>query len=460
MLSEKNLHPYQQEGVKFILQHDKAGLFLDCGLGKTVTTLTAIKKLMYEDLSISRCLIVAPKRVCETVWAEEAERWEHLSCLTFSKVIGEEKKRIKALKEEADIYIISRDNIIWFCNYARTKMKEGFMFDALIIDESSSFKSTSAKRFKEFKKFIPFFQRIIILTGTPAPNGYMDLWPQLYFLDEGERLGRTITAYRTTFFHPVVMVGNVVYKYGINDGAEAVINNRIKDICMSMKAEDYLTLPEYINNVIHVKLTPELKAEYKDFEREKIMELKEYEGNATIIAASSAAAAINKLMQFANGSVYDEYKDAHQIHDLKLEALKELIESLNGEPALIAYSFQFDKDKIKSVLREYHPRELKTKQDVEDWNNGKIQVLIAHPASVGHGLNLQRGGHNIIWYGLTWSLELYIQFNARLYRQGQQSKSVFIHHIITDGTFDEKAYAALQAKESVQTAFLNCLKQK
>jgi SNF2 family DNA or RNA helicase len=288
----------------------------------------------------------------------------------------------------------------------------------------------------------------------------MDLWPQLYFLDEGERLGRTITAYRTTFFHPVVMVGNVVYKYGINDGAEAVINNRIKDICMSMKAEDYLTLPEYINNVIHVKLTPELKAEYKDFEREKIMELKEYEGNATIIAASSAAAAINKLMQFANGSVYDEYKDAHQIHDLKLEALKELIESLNGEPALIAYSFQFDKDKIKSVLREYHPRELKTKQDVEDWNDGKIQVLIAHPASVGHGLNLQRGGHNIIWYGLTWSLELYIQFNARLYRQGQQSKSVFIHHIITDGTFDEKAYAALQAKESVQTAFLNCLKQK
>jgi SNF2 family DNA or RNA helicase len=377
--------------------------------------------------------------------------------------MGDEKKRIKALKKEADIYIISRDYVIWLCKLlmiAVFKQNKRFPFDCLVIDESSSFKNQAAKRFRQMIKFIPRFKRVVILTGTPAPNGYMDLWSQIYFLDEGERLGKNITSYRTTFFHPIIVVGNVVYKYGLNDGADKVINNRIKDICMSMKAEDYLTLPDYINNVIHVKLSPELKAEYKEFEREKILELNDYEGNESIIAVSSAAAVMNKLMQFANGSVYDEYKEVHQIHDLKLEALKELIESLNGEPALIAYSFQFDREKIKSVLREYKPRELKGKQDVDDWNNGKIQVLIAHPASVGHGLNLQRGGHNIVWYGLTWSLELYVQFNARLYRQGQQAKSVFIHHIITDGTFDEKAYAALQAKESVQSAFLGMLKQK
>lgn len=453
MLSKSDLHNYQLYGYKHILSHPYCGLFLDMGLGKTVTTLTAIQELMYYDLEIRNCLIIAPKRVAETVWSDEIDKWEHLKMLSISKIIGTEKKRIEAIKRKADIYIISRDNVAWLCAYWGGKR---LPYDMLVIDELSSFKSYKSLRFKSLRKARPYFKRVVGLTGTPAPNGLIDLWPQMFLIDRGERLERTITRYREKYFREGRKNGNIVYKYELLGGSEQQIHDAIKDICVSMKGEDYLDMPDRVDNFIHLHLTPELQKQYNDFEKEHVLEL----ANSSDISVLNAASLSNKLLQFANGAIYDENREVHEVHKLKIEALEDIIEEANGNSVLVAWSYQHDRDRIMSGLSKYKPRELKTEQDIRDWNAGKIQVLLAHPASVGHGLNLQKGGHIIVWFGLPWSLELYQQFNARLLRQGQTEASVIIHHLVMHDTHDTDVVRALSSKERKQNDLLDSIKAR
>lgn len=453
MLSKSDLHSYQLYGYKHILSHPYCGLFLDMGLGKTVTTLTAIQELMYYDLEIRNCLIIAPKRVAETVWSDEIDKWEHLKMLSISKIIGTEKKRIEAIKRKADIYIISRDNVAWLCAYWGG---ERLPYDMLVIDELSSFKSYKSLRFKSLRKARPYFKRVVGLTGTPAPNGLIDLWPQMFLIDRGERLERTITRYREKYFREGRKNGNIVYKYELLGGSEQQIHDAIKDICVSMKGEDYLDMPDRVDNFIHLHLTPELQKQYNDFEKEHVLEL----ANSSDISVLNAASLSNKLLQFANGAIYDENREVHEVHKLKIEALEDIIEEANGNSVLVAWSYQHDRDRIMSGLSKYKPRELKTEQDIRDWNAGKIQVLLAHPASVGHGLNLQKGGHIIVWFGLPWSLELYQQFNARLLRQGQTEASVIIHHLVMHDTHDTDVVRALSSKERKQNDLLDSIKAR
>lgn len=463
MLNESNLHDYQRACVEHIISTPFCGVFLEMGLGKTVSTLTAIDRLMYDYLEITSVLVIAPKRVAETVWEEEAERWEHLKHLTFSKIIGSPQQRVGALTKRADVYIISRDNVAWLCAYCGG-MK--LPFDMIVVDELSSFKAHDSQRFKSLKACQPSFKRFVGLTGTPAPNGLIDLWSQIYLMDRGERLGKTITNYRSTYFRPGKTNGNVVFSYLLREGSEKVIRERIKDICISMKTEDYIKMPERTDNFIRLKLSKGLKERYNVFEREKVFEylnsLEEVEGGDPVMGAISvtnAAALSNKLLQFANGAVYDENGEVHKIHSIKVDALKEIIENANGKPVLVAWSYRFDRDRLMEELKEYGPRELRTPKDIKDWNDGKIQVLLAHPASAGHGLNLQAGGSIIVWYGLTWSLELYQQFNARLYRQGQK-EHVVINHLVMDETQDTDVVRALQSKSTVQNALMESVKAK
>lgn len=467
-MKETDLHTYQKACVEHIIGNPFCGVFLDMGLGKTVSTLTAINYLMNDYCEINSVLVIAPKRVVESVWEEEAKKWEHLKHLRFSKIIGTPKKRVSAIVEaKADIYIISRDNIAWLCAlYGGGKLP----FDMVVIDELSSFKSYKAERFKALRGARPYLKRLVGLTGTPAPNGLIDLWPQIYLMDRGDRLEKTISRYREKYFRPGQTNGHVVYSYNLTENAESLIHEKIKDICISMKADDYLQMPAKIDNYIRLKMPEPIKKQYQDFEKNKVLELfkteQEYLENADKwvdkpieINVVNAAALSNKLLQFANGAVYDEDRQVHEIHDIKLEALKEIIEDANGQSVLIAWTYQFDRDRIKAFLKKYKPRELKSNQDIEDWNSGKIQVLLAHPASAGHGLNLQAGGNIIIWYGQTWSLELYQQFNARLYRQGQQ-KQVIINHLILEGSHDEDVIKAIQAKDKKQNALMNSIKAK
>lgn len=454
MLTEKDLHKYQWAGIEFAVKHPMCGLFLDLGLGKTVTTLSAINYLMYAELEINTALVIAPKRVAESVWEEEAQNWEHLKHLTFSKIIGNEMKRCAALKKKADIYIISRDNIAWLC----AKMGPKLPFDMVVVDELSSFKSYKSQRFKALSKCQPFFKRFVGLTGTPAPNGLIDLWPQIYLMDRGERLGKTVTAYRRLYFTPGRTNGNVVYNYNLLPEADGIIRSRIKDICISMQAQDYLEMPMRTDNFIKLRLTPELQKKYDEFEKEKVLEIYKPEEQVEVNAVSAAALS-GKLLQYANGAIYDEDRNVHPIHEIKLEALKEIIDDANGQPVLVAWAFQHDRDRIMEYLKKYNPRQLKTPQDIKDWNDGKVQVMLAHPASAGHGLNLQAGGNIIVWYGVTWSLELYQQFNARLYRQGQQ-RGVVIHHLIMQGTHDTDVISALRNKDKTQNGLMQCIKAK
>lgn len=467
MLTEKNLHDYQRACVKHIIAHKYCGVFLDMGLGKTVSTLTAINYLMFDYLEINSVLVIAPKRVAETVWQEEAEQWEHLKHLRFSKIIGTAKQRLNAIYAKADIYIISRDNIAWLCAlYGGGKLP----FDMVVADELSSFKSYKSERFKAVRGARPYFKRFVGLTGTPAPNGLIDLWPQIYLMDRGDRLEKTISRYREKYFRPGQTNGHVVYSYNLMSDSEELIHKKIEDICISMKADDYLKMPFRTDNYIKLRMPEQLKKQYDDFEKNKVLDLfspeQEYLENAdkwvekpTEINVVNAAALSNKLLQFANGAVYDEEKNVHAIHNIKLDALKEIIEDANGQSVLVAWTYQFDRDRIKEYLKKYKPRELKTSQDIEDWNAGKIQVMLAHPASAGHGLNLQAGGNIIVWYGQTWSLELYQQFNARLYRQGQQNH-VIINHLILQGTHDEDVIKALRAKDKKQNALMESIKAK
>ena len=439
-------HGYQKKATERILQQKRVGLFLDMGLGKTVITLTAIKELI-EDFAIWKVLVIAPKRVAEDTWSREHEKWDHLSGLRISKVLGTPAQRMKALKAEADIYVIGRDNVKWLVEL----MGKSWPFDMGVIDELSSFKNPSAQRFKALRKVIPASDRVVGLTGTPSPNGLMDLWAEIYLLDRGERLGTTISAYREKYFRAGALNGYIVYKWEPYSYSQKEIERKISDICMSMSAEDYLELPERMDNEIKIRLSPKEMKQYDQMEREQLLRIDD-----EAVVALNAAAVMNKLLQMANGSVYADRGDVVRIHEKKLDALEEIIDT-TGEPVLVFYSFRHDLEVIKKRIPD--ARELESSEDIARWNRGKIPVLLCHPASVGYGLNLQDGGHVIVWYGLTWSLELYQQANARLYRQGQQ-KAVIIHHLIAEGTVDEQVMKALQHKDTSQSALLAALKER
>ena len=442
-------HSYQQRATDLVVNKKNVGLFLDMGLGKTVITLTAINELIYDRFEVSRVLVIAPKRVAEDTWTREHKKWDHLRELRIAKVLGTVQQRKKALEQDADVYVIGRDNVVWLVDlYSKKKY---WPFDMIVIDELSSFKSPQAKRFRALRKTVGVTKRVVGLTGTPSPNGLMDLWAQVYLLDRGERLGRTIGAYREKYFRAGARNGYVVYKWEPLKGAKEQIEEKISDICVSMSAADYLTLPERIDNVIPVKLTDAEMELYKRMEQDQLLQIEDSD-----VVALNAAAVMTKLLQIANGSVYSMDGTVVNIHDAKLEALQEIIDTTDS-PVLVFYSFKHDLDKILEAVSG--ARVLNGPEDIRDWNDGKVRVLLAHPASVGYGLNLQEGGHTIVWYGLTWSLELYQQANARLYRQGQE-KPVIIHHLIAEGTVDEQAMAALQAKDTSQAALLAALKER
>lgn len=442
-------HAYQERAINEILEHPAVGLFLGMGLGKTVCTLTAIDELMYNRFEVVKVLVIAPKRVADDTWSRESEKWDHLTHLKISKVLGTQKERRAALEAQADIYVINRENVSWLVELYQRK----WPFDMVVIDELSSFKSNKSQRFKALKTVTPLIKRIVGLTGTPTPNGYLDLWPQMYLLDRGERLGKTITGYRDRYFTPGRRNGYTVFDWDLKEGAEKAIQEKIKDICISMSAEDYLDLPERINNDVLVTLDPKARALYEQLEKELILQVDD-----SNITALTAATLGQKLLQIANGAVYDTEGNYIQIHDGKLEALEDIVE-FNQEPILVFYNFKHDYDRLMKHFKHLKPRTLETSKDIKDWNEGKIRLLLAHPASVGHGLNIQAGGHIIVWFGLTWSLELYQQANARLDRQGQ-TENVIVHHLIAAGTWDEKVMAVLQRKDTGQAAFLYAVKAR
>lgn len=448
-MTEKDLHDYQRTAIEHILENPKSGLFLDMGLGKTVSTLTAIRRLMYDELEISKVLIIAPKRVAESVWGAEISKWDHLKGMTVSKIAGTEKQRLAALHAKADIYTIGRDNTVWLCNqFGGLKLP----FDWLIIDELSSYKNPKAMRFKALKKAIPSVDRVTGLTGTPAPNGYMDLWSQVYLMDGGERLGSTITKYRERYFTKKYDG----WGYDVKDYAEEAINKKIRDIIISMKKEDYLDMPKALTNDIILEMSPKIKDTYKSFERESVLEfIKMLEETDQEITAVNAAALRNKLLQFANGAVYDQDRNVHHIHDLKLEALEEIIDEANGQPVLVAWCYQHDRDRILKKFKS--AVQLKTDEHIQQWNRGEIPILLMHPASGGHGLNLQQGGHIIAWFGLNDSLELYQQLNCRLDRQGQ-TDSVIINRILISGTEDISVSKNLERKDKSQEGLMQAVK--
>lgn len=435
--------PYQIYAIEQIINKPAVGLMLDMGLGKTVVTLTAIEKLLYDYYAIHRVLVIAPLRVAEAVWSDEIEKWYHLSSLQIQKVLGSSQRRIEALKKNADIYIINRENVPWLVEV----LKSRWYFDMVIIDESSSFKNPQAKRFKALRKVRPLIKRIVELTGTPAPNGFMDLWSQMFLLDGGERLGKTIGEYRRRYFTPAASNGHIVYSWKMNPYAENEITDKIKDICVSMKSEDYLALPDVIYNVVKVKI-PCLD-KYKKMERDLVLQIDSEE-----IAAASAGVLSNKLLQMANGFLYSE-KELVKLHTAKIEALKELAET--GKNLLVFYWYKQDLELILGEFKE--AKELKTSKEIKAWNEGRIKIMLVHPASAGHGLNLQYGGDMIVWYGLTWSLELYQQANKRLHRSGQSNK-VIIHHLVAEGTIDEDVMKALENKCAGQSKMLEAIKAR
>ena len=438
-------HEYQEYATKFIEDNEESAVFLECGLGKSIITLTAIKNLMARG-EVSRVLVVAPLRVGKTTWPEEIGKWDHLGGLTYAVAIGSVAERLNALKTQADITIINRENVEWLID----KSGMPFDYDMLVIDELSSFKSFKAKRFKALLKVRPKITRVVGLTGTPSSNGLMDLWAEFRLLDLGERLGRYITRYRLAYFTPDKRNAQVVFSYKPLPGAEERIYDKIDDITISMRASDYLKLPSLVMNTVVVEMGDKEKDIYDNLCDDMVVSLGESE-----IDAVNAASLSNKLLQMANGAVYGEEQSVHHIHDEKLNALEDLIESANGKPVLVAYWFKHDLARIKAKFP--FVREIKTDADIRAWNRGEIEVGVIHPASAGHGLNLQTGGSTLIWFGLTWSLELYQQTNARLYRQGQKN-TVVIHHIVTKGTIDERVLKALEKKEKTQNSLIDAVK--
>jgi SNF2 family DNA or RNA helicase len=439
-------YPYQEAAIRWVLDRPASGLFLGMGMGKTVVTLTAISELLFDRLETARVLVIAPLRVARDTWAREAAKWDHLQRLRVSVVLGDARERLAALERPADVYVINRENVPWLC-----ETLFDWPFDMVVIDELSSFKSVQAKRFKALRKVRGRIRRIVGLTGTPAPNGLIDLWPQIYLLDRGERLGKTVGAYRARYFTPDRANGYIVYSYRLLPGADEAIQARIADVCMSLRKEDYLSLPGQLYETVEITPPPALLKQYRQFERDRIMEAMDGDGE---IVALNAAALTGKLLQFANGAIYDDNGNSHLIHNLKLDALEDLIEAANGEPVLVFYAFKHDRDRI---MRRVSCRELVTSEDIDAWNRKEIPVAIAHPASVGHGLNLQEGGHIIIWFGLTWSLELYQQANERLNRPGQ-THVCRIYHLVLKGTHDERVLAALERKDTSQRALIDALR--
>lgn len=443
-------HDYQEYSIKKIIENNQAGLFLDMGMGKTVSTLTAVSELMHNYFDVQKTLVIAPLRVAKYTWSEEVQKWDHLRYLKISKILGSKKQRLKALNEPADIYIINRENVVWLVEH----FEKRWPFDMVVIDELSSFKSNKSKRFRALRKVRPFIKRIVGLTGTPTSNGLIDLWPQLYLLDRGERLGKTITGYRQRYFIPGRSdpSRHIVYEWIPKENAEEKIYEKIGDICVSMKSIDYLDLPDRVDHEIRFNLSPKSREKYERLERDLLLPFK----NGDIVA-DSAAVLSNKLLQMANGAVYDEHGQVRHIHNEKLDALEELIEQANGKPVLVFYNFKHDLERLQERFKEAVP--LQTDEDYEKWNRGEIPILLMHPASAGHGLNMQRGGNIIIWYGLTWSLELYQQANARLHRQGQ-TQTVHIYHLIANDTIDERVMIALKNKALTQDALLEAVKAR
>ena len=440
-------HEYQTYATNFILEHPVAAVLLEMGLGKSVITLTAIYELMLNRFEIQKVLVIAPLRVARDTWPAEIEKWEHLAGLTYSVAIGTETERLAALRSPAHLYLINRENVDWLI----TKSGIPFDFDMVVIDELSSFKSHAAKRFKSLLKVRPTVKRMVGLTGTPSSNGLMDLWAEFRILDMGQRLGRYITHYRNNFFVPDKRNQQMIFSYKPRAGAEDAIYRLISDITISMKSADFLKMPECIINEVPVALSEKEWSVYQALKEDMVVDLKDEE-----IDAVNAAVLSGKLLQMANGAVYNEEKDIIHIHDRKLDALEDLIEGANGKPVLVAYWYNHDLQRIKE---RFSVREIKTSQDIKDWNNSDIPVAVIHPASAGHGLNIQFGGSTIIWFGLTWSLELYQQTNARLWRQGQKS-TVVIHHIIAKDTIDEDVMKALRKKEKIQSALIDSVKAR
>lgn len=441
-----NPHDYQRYAAEFIIAHPISALLLDMGLGKTSITLTAINDLLFDSFEVHKVLVVAPLRVARDIWSAEIEKWEHLKNLRYSVVVGTAQERISALCAPADIYIINRENIQWLVEESGLP----FDFDMAVIDELSSFKNHQSKRFRAFLKSRPKLKRIVGLTGTPAGNGLMDLFAEFKLLDMGERLGRLIGQYRNAYFQPDKRNGMVIYSYKPLPNAEQQIYDKISDITISMKAADHLKMPELISAEYTVQLSEKEREKYDHLKKELVLSTEDNE-----VTAANAASLTNKLSQMANGAVYSDDESIIEIHDRKLDALEDIIESMNGKPLLIAYWFKHDLERIR---KQFDVREIKSSEDISDWNSGKIPVALIHPASAGHGLNLQSGGSTLVWFGLTWSLELYQQTNARLWRQGQSTDTVVIQHIIAKGTIDEQIMKVLKSKDTTQAALITAVK--
>lgn len=444
-------YDYQRTATQWIIDKPHCGLFLDMGLGKTVSTLTAVQQLI-DDCEVSRVLVVAPKKVAETTWSTEADKWDHLRGLRVVKVLGSEKQRCAALAEKADVYVTGRNNFVWLVG----KYGGQLPFDVLVIDELTSFKSAKSERFKAMRIAVPSVKRVIGLTGTPAPNGLIDLWAQMYCIDQGARLGKSISRYRETFFETHKW-NNIVARCDVKKGCVKIIRDRIADICLSMQAKDYLQLPKLITHKIKVELSTKTASAYAKFEKEKVLEFKAEHGEEPAnVLANSAAGLMNKLSQFANGAIYDDERNVHEIHSEKLDRLAEIVEAANGSSVLVFYQYKHDIPRIEAKLKGLKVVTYTGEGDLKQWNAGNIDVLLAHPASTAFGLNMQEGGHYIVWFGTGWNLELYQQANARLHRQGQKYP-VTVYQLLCGNTVDERASAALEGKKGVQQSLLDSL---
>ncbi|HFU3861757.1 TPA: SNF2-related protein [Streptococcus suis] len=446
------LHNYQVVAKDFIIAHPYAAVILDMGMGKTATTLSAVNELMFDRFEVTKVLVIAPLRVANTVWSDEIEQWAELRHLRYSKIVGTPKQRKVALQKDADIYIVNRENLPWLVE----QCSPYFKWDMVVIDELSSFKSWQSKRFKAFMAMRPYMKRIVGLTGTPSSNGLMDLFAEFKVIDGGERLGRFIGEFRSRYFEEGRRNGNIVYEYIPMDYAECQIQDKISDITISMKALDYLDMPELISTKKLVRMSEKEKEKYSQFKKEYV--LSELDGLE--VTAANAASLTNKLVQLSNGAVYSDDHTVVALHEQKLDALEDILESANGEPVLVAYWFKHDLARILGRLEKLNvkSRVLKTEEDIREWNKGNVPVGLLHPAGAGHGLNLQKGGHHLVWFGLTWSLELYQQTNARLWRQGQEAETVVIQHIVTEGTIDEEILKALENKDAQQERLIEAVK--
>ena len=453
-------HDYQRRAIDKIMTTPACGLFLEMGLGKTVVSLTAAARLIYDEFAVFRVLVIAPLKVAEDTWSREGQKWDHLQSLKVVKILGSADQRRAAAESEADIYVVNRENVVWL---TRLYPASHWRWDMVIIDELSSFKSNQAERFKALRKVRPYIDRVVGLTGTPNPNGYMDLWAQIFLLDQGERLERTIGRYRQLYFRPGKGNGHVVYEWLLLPEAEKAIQQKISDIVVSMRAEDYLQLPDQIENEVKITLPREALKKYRKMELEHLLLLKNEQKCTNLdeiptITAANAAAVMGKLLQMTGGAAYDDDGGFAVFHDEKIKALRDIIDTA-GSPVLVFYGFRHERERLLKALAKLEPRELQTEEDITDWNDGKIKVLLAHPASVGYGLNLQAGGHVIVWYSIPWSLELYQQANARLHRQGQ-TEAVIVNHLIAVGTVDEQVMESLRKKDTGQAALMAALKER